>query len=302
VIDDNIGFQTDPRNGYGIKRSRTTDRLRVWEFPRTLEALEAFNTELGKLSYPGVYVLFEGERKVYVGEAKDLYKRIKTHLTMPVDRIERWDRVLLINDGRPAAQSDFNDTTIRKAIEFYLKGLFKANRYQVVSQADEQTRTSIQNVVTDAIIKEINIVLIKQNIIEKLMDAPGEREIQVDELRLLLQSKGFNIQQMNAKEAILNGQKYYIRPGSKKTKGWQITLRGRKPGSLIDSFVRGEGYLLVNRDGILIIPLSELQRIINDAGVFDRDTIDIFIDFSNGEVKAKYHESSMDVSAFRLIP
>lgn len=63
------------------------------------------------------------------------------------------------------------------------------------------------------------------------------------------------IQEWGTYEAIVDGKKVFIRPGSKKPKGWQITFRGRKPGSFIDSLHKGIGYLLVSRDGVLLIPL-----------------------------------------------
>jgi len=40
-----------------------------------MKALEVLNNELGKIEFPGIYTLFEGKNKVYVGEAKNIYNR-----------------------------------------------------------------------------------------------------------------------------------------------------------------------------------------------------------------------------------
>jgi hypothetical protein len=70
-----LGYLEEPANGYGISRSRTTQGLRSWLIPRSQEALEAFNAEIGKIEYPGIYIL-RNSSKVYIGEAKNLYKRL----------------------------------------------------------------------------------------------------------------------------------------------------------------------------------------------------------------------------------
>ena len=54
------------------------------------------------------------------------------------DKIKNWSKALVINDGRPATQSDFNDAVVRKALELYLIKLFKANKYTVVAQGEPQ--------------------------------------------------------------------------------------------------------------------------------------------------------------------
>jgi hypothetical protein len=125
MSNNDIGYHEDPKNSDGIIRARTTKQIRSWELPRTMKALESLNNELGKIEFPGIYTLFEGKNKVYIGEAKNVYNRLKTHMTNPEDKIKNWSKALVINDGRPATQSDFNDTVVRKALELYLIKLFK---------------------------------------------------------------------------------------------------------------------------------------------------------------------------------
>ena len=138
----NIGYQEDPKNGSGIIRARTTSQIRSWELPRELKALEALNKEF-EVEFPGLYILIEGSSKVYIGEAKNLFSRLKTHITNPENKIKNWGKVLVINDGRPASQSIFNDTVVRKGLELYLIQLFKANKYNVVSQGEPQKMTPV---------------------------------------------------------------------------------------------------------------------------------------------------------------
>ncbi|NQE04829.1 hypothetical protein C5S32_03065 [ANME-1 cluster archaeon GoMg1] len=75
MSNNDIGYHEDPRNGDSIIRARTTKQIRSWEIPRTMKALEVLNNELGKIEFPGIYTLFEGKNKVYVGEAKNIYNR-----------------------------------------------------------------------------------------------------------------------------------------------------------------------------------------------------------------------------------
>ncbi len=90
-------------------------------------------------------------------------------------------------------------------------------------------------------------------------------------------------------------------PGSKNPKGWQITFRGRKPGSFIDSLQKGEGYLLVSRNGVLLIPLTEVQKVILDKTAYEQDTIDIWIVFAEEKVTLSYKRNTIDATKFRLI-
>ncbi len=67
MSNNDIGYHEDPKNSDGIIRARTTKQIRSWEIPRTMKALEVLNNELGKIEFPGIYTLFEGKNKVYIG-------------------------------------------------------------------------------------------------------------------------------------------------------------------------------------------------------------------------------------------
>ncbi|HLG29053.1 MAG TPA: GIY-YIG nuclease family protein [Candidatus Brocadiales bacterium] len=297
-IEDRFGYHQAPKNGVGIIRARTTGQLRLWEVPRTLQALETVKREWGNLEYPGIYILIDiGGKRLYVGEAKDLYIRLKTHVSNPEDKIKDWNRVVVINDGRAAMQSDFNDAVIRKYFELYLINLFKANKYSVVSQGEPQKQNPLQSSIIRTLIDELNFLLMKMNMITKLIEETGQEEVLLDDLRRVIEKQGWKISNWGAYEATIEGRKTYIRPGSKKQKGWQITFRDRFKQALQE----GEGYLLVPRDGILFIPFKEIQKVIVDESRFKQNTIDIYINFKEDIVKLSYGKNTIDITEYRIL-
>jgi hypothetical protein len=76
-----------------------------------------------------------------------------------------------------------------------------------------------------------------------------------------------------------------------------IEARGE---SYIDCARKGNGYLLVPRDGVLYMPLAVIQDFIPEAA-FEKDTVDIFLDFGSSEVLLKYHRQVLDVTEYRLL-
>lgn len=297
--DKNLGFYEDPKNGEGIIRARTTEQIRSWDFPRSIRALETFNGELGKIDYPGIYILIETKQnKIYIGEAKSLYARLKTHSSKPEDKINNWDRVIIISDGRPANLSDFNDNVVRLELEYYLINLFKANKSKVVAQGEKQNLNALQNVFAKKLIVELNFFLFKKGLIQKLIPERGQEEVMMDELKKILEGKKYIITEFKSYEATINGEKVFIRPGSKKTKGWQVTFRDVFKKALQDE----NGSLLMPRDGILLIPFKIIKKAIKDPDAFKRNTIDIFIDFEDKEgIKLCYKDSKLDIKEYRLI-
>lgn len=296
-----FGYYEYPKNSNGIIRARTTGQLRSWSLPRKLKALEVLHREFGRIDFPGVYILFhETKKEVYVGEAKSLYNRLKTHIQTPEDKIKGWQYVLVINDGRPATQSDFNDTVIRKSLELYLIKLLMVNKYIVLSQGEAQRHNPVQQTTVDSLKSELDFFLLKKNIIYKLIEKKIEEEILIDDLRRILEQKGYSINKWGAKNAIINGNKAFIRPGSRKTRGWQVTIRGKKPGSFIDSLQNGEGYLLMPRGDILLIPLDVVQNIIEQQA-YSRDTIDIYVNFKEDKIELSYKNNTMNVTQFKIL-
>lgn len=297
-MEDKFGYIQDLKNGDGIIRARTTGHLRSWDIPNTLHALEVLKKEWGNLEYPGVYILFDSTgKKVYIGEAKDICNRLKTHMTSPEDKIKDWKRAVIINDGRSAMQSDFNDSVIRKSLELYLISLFKANRYTVLAQGEPQKHNPQQKSMYQALKEEIDFLLMKKNFITKLIEKSGQEEILRDDLKKILENKGYKLREWGAYEAVINGEKVYIRPGSKKQKGWQITFRDKFKNTL----QRGKGTLLVPRDGILLIPFPEIQKVIPAKSKYKQNTIDIYINFRDETIELTYTDNTIDITKFKII-
>jgi hypothetical protein len=69
----------------------------------------------------------------------------------------------------------------------------------------------------------------------------------------------------------------------------------------VDSLEKGEGYMLVSRSGVLLIPLTEVQKVILDKTAYEQDTIDIWIVFAEEKVTLSYKRNTIDVTKFRLI-
>ena len=294
-----IGYIEEPINGDGITRARTTKQIRSWEFQKELATLEALNDELGRGDFPGIYILFEGKKKIYIGEAKNIYKRIKTHFKTPDDKIKNLDRVLIINDGRPAAQSDFNDAVVRLSLEYFLIKLFKINKYQVVSQGEPQNLNSMQKLLFNSFLDELNFFLMKKNIITKLIEHPKHELIHKDKLKKIILNTGRVVQNFSAYEATIDGRKVFIREGSNKLpRGWQITFRDIFKNALQS----GDADLLVPRGSVLLVPMTEIQKLIKDDTEYQKNTIDIFVVFEEERILLRFKQNVIDVSNYKLIP
>ena len=291
-----IGYVQSPKNKNGIVRSKTTGLLRAWTLDRSLKQLEIINeNEWGKLEFPSIYILFE-RKKVYIGEAKNIYSRAKTHISSPENKIKNWNKVLIINDGRPATQSDLNDIVVRRALEDFLIDLFKLNKYSVVSQGSKQQVTSIQKTVVEDLVSEVVFLLQKENLITKLFPTMGQKEVHPDDVKKLIIKAGKNVEKWSAYDAIIDGVKVFIRPGSLKKKGWQITFRD----VFKDALQEGDGALLVPRGKVLLIPFKEIQKVIKESKKYKQNTIDIYIQFSEDLITLSYADETIDISNFCL--
>jgi len=254
--------------------------------------------DFGGLPYAGLYILIDSKRKAaYVGEAKDLLARLRTHVASPPRQLQSWDAAYVVNDGRPAAQSDLNDPAIRHNLELFAGKLLKANGYAVVSTAQGHPMNPAQRPIVEMLWDELGYVLKKLQLAPRDIGVPGQEEISKDRVEQELLSAGHSVTDVKTHEAMVDQQPTYIRPGSSKEKGWQITFRGRFKKAL----QRGEGHLFFRRGPGFLIPLSDiLNNLIQDKTVFGQDTIDIYIEFSPTEVWAKYREWRIPISQYRI--
>jgi hypothetical protein len=296
---EDYGFMTNPANGLGIVRARTMlGNLRLWDIPRSEEALDKVVDEIGKSPIPGIYMLFDerSEKKVYIGQSENIRGRLINHMKTPEEKIKHWERVFIINDGRNAVQSDLNDENIRLVLENYLVSLFKLNKYKVVTSASRTpSLSSTQKTLCDSFRDEINILLSNKSKVNKFLKEKVDDEVYLDDARKILIQRGWSIQEWGAQYALVNNQPTIIRPGSEKRKGWQVTFRGSKS---LASLSGGKGYLLMPRGKILIIPLYKIKDLVvaTDTDAFTRDTIDIFIRFEENRIVLAYKDKEIDIT------
>ena len=302
-----FGYMDNPANGLGIIRSKTLlGNFRLWDIPRSEEALDIVINEIGHSPIPGLYLLFdEKNRKVYIGQSENLKNRLATHITSPDEKIQNWDRAIIINDARNASQSDLNDENIRLILETYLVKLFKINRYKVTTVSSRKPSLSAtQKTLTNSFKEEIVLLLTRKSKITKILTERGDDEVYNDGVKKKLQSKGYAIDKWGKIEANIDGKRTFLRPGSNKPKGWQVTFRGNKPTSFKTCLERGDGFLLMPRGPILLIPLNELRNFIleNDKEAFNRDTIDIFVRFDEEKIAVVYKNTEKDVTDNAIQP
>jgi len=304
--DFNFGYLDNPANGLGIIRARTLiGNLRLWDIPKSEEALDIIIDEIGVSPVPCLYMLFDerSDKRVYIGQTENLKSRLSTHIRTPDDKIKNWDRAIIINDGRSANQSDINDENIRLALEKYLVQLFKINRYKVTTSASRNPSLSAtQKILANTFKQEIIILLIRKTKITKVLTERGDDEVYNDEVQRILSRKGYVINRWGKVEAIINGQPAFLRPGSSKPAGWQVTFRGSKPSSFKTKLQEGNGFLLMPRGPILLIPLGKIKEHINavDDEAFERDTIDIFIRFDGDKIALVYKRNEIDITEFAI--
>lgn len=300
---DEYGFTSNPINGLGIVRARTlVGNLRMWDMPRNEQALDAIVDEIGRSPIPCLYMLFDERsgKKVYVGQTENLKGRLTSHIKSPEDKIKNWDRAIIINDGRNATQSDLNDENIRLVLEDYLVKLFKLNRYKTVTVSSRSPSLSSQQKTLFISFKdEIAILLSNKNKINKFITERTDAELDLGEVKKTLIRKGWSIKDWGAQYAIVNNMPTIIRPGSAKRKGWQVTFRGSKS---LAGLEEGNGYLLMPRGKIIIIPLKEIKNFVSqvDEDVFNRDTIDIFIRFDEDKIALVYKDSEVTITHYSV--
>lgn len=305
--DKDFGYLDNPINGFGIIRARTLiGNLRIWDIPRSERALQTVICEIGNSPIPGLYLLLDerNNKKAYIGQTENIESRITSHISKPEDKIKGWERVIIINDARNARQSDFNDENIRLYLENFLVNLLKINRYTVVTTCTRSpSLSSTQQTLVNAFKQEMIVLLTRKSKITKVLSEKGDNEVYNDEVRKILERKKYRISLWGKIEAIVNEQKTFIRPGSSKRKGWQVTFRGNKPDSFKTMLEKGEGFLLIPRGPILLIPMVDIRNfiLITDPKSFHRDTIDVFFSFEDNEIAIVYKSSKSKLSETSII-
>lgn len=152
--------------------------------------------------------------------------------------------------------------------------------------------------------REIEVLLMRKNIITRLLEDIEIREIRPDRLLSVLKAKGLKVEETlehkKNRAILVNEDVSFYRPGTRKPrKGgmqWQITFRG----AFFQHLERGIGNLLVNRNGILLIPLSRIKNMLEGSDVFDQPTVDMWVIFDEGHAYLEYQDVRIEVTEYKI--
>jgi len=291
-----ISFPYQKSEENGIKRARTKG-IFLLQGPKT-EISKVLKKEFGALEHPGMYLLRKnGTKNVYVGESADLERRIAGWAKKPPKELKDWDSVIVINDMRQIKYSDFANSDVRKKIEKLIIQVLKQNQYNVLNKQEAPPRLSDeQSRQADTIFSEMEFLITEYRLIEeRKKERINQEEIGIDRMKEILKVAGHDVENLGAYEGTVDGKKVFVRPGSSKPKGWQITLRDEFRKSVRDE----SGFLLVNRGKGLLIPFEIIRTFLGKK--LDQATVDIFVRFeSSTVVKVFYHNRDLDVSKYQL--
>jgi hypothetical protein len=274
---DLYGWDIDPADAKGVVRGRTKlGQLTVWLIPS--EPLRGVvDEELGKgLAHPGLYVLLDDEtERAYVGESSNLKSRLGQHLDHPPKELGRFDRAVILNDGRAAVHSRFNDSTLREALEQATIKLFAdGGAYPLANQQKRMPELSVtQQTLFESLRKELGHVLYE---LELIADRP-KPVVDAAILRPADAAARFPktpITDIKGYEGRSAGQPVYFRKGSEKSQGMQVTIRVGEPFG--KSVLAGEGFLCMNRGRCFLIPNSVVKGWL--GAKLEQQTVDIFLD------------------------
>lgn len=288
------GWEEDPvQNDIARARSKL-GQLRIWRFPKQKVAEMTKQDFAGSLSYPSLYMLCtDDSKKVYVGQTDDITQRLKSHQDNPPKEIQDWAFAIVINDARSSAQSIFNDATLRLDLEKRVINII--NNAAVVNKAKGAPELTVaQQALSERLRQELNYVLVKLGFAkETTVKQINEKEIPVKEMERILIEKGYDCK-LGEYEGEINSEKVYIRDGSKKDKGWQVTLRDEFRKAMKD----GKGYLLINRGQGWLIPAKVLSNWLGDK--LEQSTVDIFLNLHTKELVSAAPIKSLNVANYGI--
>lgn len=283
----------------GVKRVMV-ERLVLTEFDKE-EAVKKVSQELSGADFGAVYFLINSNKQeIYIGETADIKNRIKQHCkNSPVKGFE-FDKIILIWDGRPIQTSSFNDTTLRKTLEYEcINGFKNFSKYEPVNTVSSPSTMSVyQKATINKFKEELLFLLYKLHLIDKLPEEIEKSEALTEgQIKKLLEKQQFKIQKIDGSQKVINCDKakIFYRPGSLKALGWQVTMRDT---FLKEMFSGEEGiYFLFSRTKPFLIPASFFKKHLANkkTGV----TLDIFIKENSNELYC--NEESIDISKYRII-
>lgn len=270
----------------------------------------------GMVDIACLYLLVDtAGRTVYVGETENARARIAQHCKGggpgarrgggggSAQRLNRFDRVAIIWDGRPIQTTKFSDGAIRKELEARLIRAFAGfgNLSPVNASASGSRANLVQAGTIEALAGEMLFVLHKFGYLKGPVGG-GEREEESAELgdeaaAELLSGLGLKVRRWGTPwvECEGGGATVYAVTGSRKEYGWQITIRdellkrleGCEPGL----------HVMLQRTRACVLPSSFLGPLVrkNRTGY----TVDIYIDDRRGMMKCG-RQKDIDVSRYMV--
>jgi hypothetical protein len=284
------GWEIYPADDEGIRRGGIKlGQLRAWIVPKA-KLINLTRAELGGgVGHPGLYLLLNTETgKAYAGESHDLQDRLTGHTKNPPKEQGDFDLALILNDGRNAAHSLFNDHTLRLAIEQSIVLLLsEQSRWTVSNKVKDSAPLSIsQKILHRYLEEEIAYALYQLRLLEKL---PQKRvsasAIPPTVIQTLFPERAFS--DLSEFEGKLEGLPVYFRDGSDKQKvgspsRWQVTIPFGEPFGI--AVKAGNGFLCFNRGPGYLIPLADLRHWLEPK--LQLQKADIFFDLDRDLVTA----------------
>ena len=89
---------------------------------------------------------------------------------------------------------------------------YKINRYKVTTSSSRTpSLSSTQNTLVNSFKEELIVLLTRKSKISKILTERNDDEVYIDEVRKIMERKGYNIQHWRKIEAIVNSKKTFIR-------------------------------------------------------------------------------------------
>lgn len=284
----------------GVKRV-ITERLVLTRMSAG-DAVQKIAEELSGADFGGLYFLLNPELKeIYIGETANILNRIKTHIrSSPVNSFS-FTEVLILWDGRPIQTSQFNEQTLRRALESDCVSTFKNNsNYAVKNTVESGLAMSIyQEYTVNKFIAELRYLLYKFHLISEIPEEEIlSQELTEKQMRDVLSSKDLTVDTINASQkkiSCLNNRTVFYRSGSIKTQGWQVTMRDTFFTEMLSG--KDSTYFLLNRTIAYLIPSSFFVKHL--GGLKQGNTLDFFI--KDKEEVLHCRDVDVDISAYKVL-
>ena len=245
-------------------------------------------------------------RRVYVGETENARERIAQHCKGggparrggDAPRLDGFDKVAIVWDGRPIQTTRFSDGAIRKELEARLIRAFAGHgNLSPVNASSSGSRANL--VQADTIASLAGEMLFVLHKFGYLGEPPGggepeSAELSDEEAAGVLGALGLKaVSRKGPWIECEDGSTVYAVTGSRKDYGWQITVRD----DLLRRLEGGEANLrvMLQRTRACVLPSSFLGPLVsrNKAGY----TVDLYIDDRRRMMKCG-RQNDIDVGAY----